>query len=55
MRQQRRTVPFVKWISGTCTNCGGHCSINAITHTPHQPHYCSDCRNMMKDTSDDQE
>jgi len=56
MRQQRRTVPFTKWLSVLCTHCRQHTSISALTHIPGHAHYCSDCRNMMtKDTTDDQE
>ena len=56
MRQQRRTVPFTKWLSVLCTHCRQHMSISALTYNPGHAHYCSDCRTMMtKDTSDDQE
>jgi hypothetical protein len=55
MRQQRRTVPYTKWLSVLCTHCRQHTSISTLTYIPGQARYCSDCRKMMKDTSDDQE
>jgi hypothetical protein len=55
MRQQRRTVPFTKWLSVLCTHCRKNMSISALTYIPGHAHYCADCRNMMKEHSDDQE
>lgn len=53
--RRRSTVPFMKWISGVCTNCGGHCSYNAASARPYEPHYCSICRNDMKEPDNDKE
>ena len=55
MRQQRRTVPFTKWLSVLCTHCREHMSISALTYIPGHAHYCDECRNMMKEHSNDQE
>lgn len=54
--RRRSSVPFTAWLSVLCTHCkSNHVSVNAITHTPHQPHYCSACRNMMKEPDNDKE
>ena len=55
MRQQRRTVPFTKWLSVLCTHCRQHTSISALTHIPGHAHYCDKCRNMMKDPDNDKD
>jgi hypothetical protein len=55
MRQQRRTVPFTKWLSVLCTHCRKNMQISALTYIPGHAHYCTDCRNMMKEPDNDQE
>lgn len=60
--RRRSSVPFTAWVSGVCTGCHGHVSINTndlhrvsgMLTTP-TPHYCSDCRNMMKEPDNDKE
>ena len=53
--RRRSTVPFTKWVSTLCTHCRCSISVSTLSHIPGYAHYCSDCRNMMKDPSDDQE
>ena len=55
MRQQRRTVPFRKWVSTLCTHCRTSISVSTLTHIPGHAHYCATCRNMMKEPDNDQE
>ena len=55
MRQQRRTVPFTKWVSTLCTHCRSSISVSTLTYTPGHAHYCATCRNMMKEPDNDQE
>ena len=55
MRQQRRHVPFSKWVSTLCTHCRSSISVSTLTYIPGHAHYCATCRNMMKEPDNDQE
>lgn len=55
MRQQRRTVPFTKWVSTLCTHCRSSISVSTLTYIPGHAHYCATCRNMMKEPDNDKE